>query len=437
MRYPIIFLILISDIAALAATALFFRETPHWVVWSMAALGIALLAHIYIAIVRPVKTISLGMDLVNSQDFSSRLAKVGHPDADKLVEMFNRMMNSLKNERLRRHEQNSFLSQLIESSPMGIVVLDFDRNVSMLNPAAANMMGLAIGKECPCCRLEEIPGELAGAMATVNLGETRTIRLSDTRIYRCASLSFMESGFPRQFLLIESLTEEVYRAEKAAYEKVIRMIAHEVNNSMAGIKSLLETLAAIMAEDDSLAELIDSCHERCVSMSKFITSYAEVVKLPQPRLASCDLNSTVSRQIPFLEAMIPGGINLEFTPATSPVMVMTDSVMFEQVMVNIVKNAAESILDGMKTDATLQGRISIKVTEKPAGIVIDDNGPGIDAETATHLFTPFFTTKPSGQGIGLLCISEILRRHNCRFSLSTIDESVTRFSITFPDRKQS
>ncbi len=274
-----------------------------------------------------------------------------------------------------------------------------------------------------------MPGELAAAVATVKQGETRTIRLSDTRIYRCASLTFMESGLRRPFILIESLTDEVYRAERAAYEKVIRMIAHEVNNSMAGIKSLLETLADIMADDDAMTELIGSCHERCISMSKFITTYADVVKLPQPRLAPCNLNDTISRQMPFLEAMMPSGITMRFIPSPQPAHAMADTVMLEQVMVNIVKNAAESITE---SDNSATGLISITVTSNPTTLTIDDNGCGIDPGTASHLFTPFFTTKPSGQGIGLLCISEILRRHHCRFSLATIRDGLTRFTITFP-----
>lgn len=429
MRNNLVFLLLAADIIALAIATLLFPATPRWLLAAMLFLAALLLGYAYISIVRPIKTLTLGMDLVNSQDFSSRLAKVGHPDADKLVGMFNRMMDSLKNERLRRHEQNSFLELLIESSPMGIVVFDFDNRMDMINPAASRLLSHGQAGQCLGRRLCEMPGELAAAVATVKQGETRTIRLSDTRIYRCASLTFMESGFRRPFILIESLTDEVYRAERAAYEKVIRMIAHEVNNSMAGIKSLLETLADIMADDDATTELIGSCHERCISMSKFITTYADVVKLPQPRLAPCNLNDTISRQMPFLEAMMPSGITMRFIPSPQPAHAMADTVMLEQVMVNIVKNAAESISE---SDNSATGLISITLTSNPTTLTIDDNGCGIDPGTASHLFTPFFTTKPSSQGIGLLCISEILRRHHCRFSLATIRDGLTRFTITFP-----
>ncbi len=149
MRNNLVFLLLAADIIALAIATLLFPATPRWLLAAMLFLAALLLGYAYISIVRPIKTLTLGMDLVNSQDFSSRLAKVGHPDADKLVGMFNRMMDSLRNERLRRHEQNSFLELLIESSPMGIVVFDFDNRMDMINPAASRLLSHGQAGKCP------------------------------------------------------------------------------------------------------------------------------------------------------------------------------------------------------------------------------------------------------------------------------------------------
>lgn len=431
MRNWFTFTLLLLDLVALAVVLFLFKDAPWWVAAALLGAAMVLLVAMYFAMVRPIRTIILGMDLVSSQDFSSRLAKVGYAEADKLVEMFNRMMECLKNERLRQHEQNSFMSLLIEASPMGIAIFDFDARLTMMNPAAASFLGFQSPVKAEGMKLGDFPGELSAAIAMIPQGETHTIRLTDTEIYRCARLSFMEMGFPRPFLLIESLTEEVYRAEKSAYEKVIRMIAHEVNNSMAGLKSLLETVADMMSSEPSICELIEGCHERCVSMSKFITSYADVVKLPQPEKVSCDINGIISGRMAFLEAMAPNGIDLRFEPSQMPATAMVDTVLFEQALLNIVKNAIESIAAG----AAGNGYVAISLSANPTTVIVEDNGPGIAPETASHLFTPFFTTKPSGQGLGLMCVSEILRRHGCRFSLATVpgsDSPVTRFTIVFP-----
>ena len=118
-------------------------------------------------------------------------------------------------------------------------------------------------------------------------------------IYRCSRLTFIDRGFAHPFILIESLTFEVIKAEKKAYEKVIRMIAHEVNNSFAGISSTLESINEVletMSDTDELQEVMKVCIERNMSLSKFITNFADVVKIPEPQLSLVDLNKRVDRK---------------------------------------------------------------------------------------------------------------------------------------------
>lgn len=410
MRIRTAFLLITIFVAALIVQMFLTAGVSLWWKAGMAAaLGICLLT-LYLSVVRPMATLANGIDLLRGQDFGSRLAPVGHKDADRLVEMFNTMMQNLRNERLRQHEQNSFMSLLIEASPMGIITCDFDGNISSMNPAAKKMM----------------KGELATAVENVKPGTTQTIRLGDNSIFKVSRLWFMEMGFKRPFTLIESLTDEVYRAEKEAYGKVIRLIAHEVNNSMAGVSSLLETIATVMTHEPELHEIIEGCNERCLGLSRFITNYADVVKIPAPMTSRRNLDECLKRQLPFLEGMLPSNITLTFNPSATgdEPWAIIDTVLFEQAMVNIVKNAAESI-------GNAKGNISITTSANPTCVDIDDNGPGIPPEIAGKLFTPFLSTKPQGQGIGLLCVSEVLRRHNCRFSLATLPGGTTRFHIEF------
>lgn len=408
MRIRTAFLLIAIFVVALIVQLFLTNGISVWLKTGIAsALGICLLL-LYLSVVRPMTTLANGIDLLRGQDFGSRLAKVGHKDADRIVDMFNTMMQRLRDERLRQHEQNSFMSLLIEASPMGIITYDFDGRETSVNPAAQKLM----------------KGELAEAVNKVKPGTTQTVRLGDNSIFKVSRLWFMEMGFRRPFTLIESLTDEVYRAEKEAYGKVIRLIAHEVNNTMAGVGSLLETLATVISGEPELHEIIESCTDRCTGLSRFITSYADVVKIPAPVTSRRDLNECLRRQIPFLEGLLPQHITLSFHPAQKEAWAMVDAVLLEQAIVNIVKNSVESI-------GADKGSINITTCANPPSIDIDDDGPGIAAEIAGHLFTPFLSTKPQGQGIGLLCISEVLRRHNCRFSLATIAPRLTRFHIEF------
>lgn len=178
----------------------------------------------YRKIVKPLNSIGSGMELLREQDFSSRLSPVGQYEADRIVNVFNRMMEQLKNERLRLREQNNFLDLLIKASPMGVILTTLDEDLSELNPMAQKMLGVrqedVLGK-----KMNEIDSPLAAELANVPKGETATVRLNDSNIYRCTHSSFIDRGFQHPFFLIESLTDEVMKAEKKAYEKVIRMIA--------------------------------------------------------------------------------------------------------------------------------------------------------------------------------------------------------------------
>lgn len=380
----------------------------------------------YRKIVKPLNSIGSGMELLREQDFSSRLSPVGQYEADRIVNVFNRMMEQLKNERLRLREQNNFLDLLIKASPMGVILTTLDEDLSELNPMAQKMLGVCqedvLGK-----KMNEIDSPLAAELANVPKGETATVRLNDSNIYRCTHSSFIDRGFQHPFFLIESLTDEVMKAEKKAYEKVIRMIAHEVNNTTAGITSTLDTVEQALSTEEGMDDICDVmrvCTERCFSMSRFITRFADVVKIPEPTPTPVDLNDLAFTCKRFMEGMCTDrNIKLRLEIDETLKEVKMDASLFEQVLVNIIKNAAESI--------EKDGEIIVR-TLSPATIEVVDNGKGISKEVEAKLFSPFFSTKPNGQGIGLIFIREVLMRHGCIFSLRTYADGLTRFRILFP-----
>ena len=380
----------------------------------------------YRKIVKPLNSIGSGMELLREQDFSSRLSPVGQYEADRIVNVFNRMMEQLKNERLRLREQNNFLDLLIKASPMGVILTTLDEDLSELNPMAQKMLGVrqedVLGK-----KMNEIDSPLAAELANVPKGETATVRLNDSNIYRCTHSSLIDRGFQHPFFLIESLTDEVMKAEKKAYEKVIRMIAHEVNNTTAGITSTLDTVEQALSTEEGMDDICDVmrvCTERCFSMSRFITRFADVVKIPEPTLTLVDLNDLAFTCKRFMEGMCTDrNIKLRLEIDETLKEVKMDASLFEQVLVNIIKNAAESI--------EKDGEIIVR-TLSPAIVEVVDNGKGISKEVEAKLFSPFFSTKPNGQGIGLIFIREVLMRHGCTFSLRTYADGLTRFRILFP-----
>ena len=385
------------------------------------------LIYFYRKVVKPLNSIAGGMDLLQAQDFSSHLSPVGQREADRIVSIFNRMMNQLKEERLRLREQNHFLDLLISVSPMGVIILTLDERISMANKAALEFLDEGTEEDIMNKTMDELSGSLAEELNRIPKDTTVTIRLSDSRIYRCSRLSFIDRGFAHPFYLIESLTSEVMKAEKKAYEKVIRMIAHEVNNSVAGITSTLDTIDdALQTIDDTedIREVMKVCVERSYSMSQFITNFADVVKIPEPQKEEVHLNDRVTACKIFMENLCQNReIDLHLELCEENPVVSMDTSLFEQVLINIIKNATESI--------DTNGKIFIRTSASPLMLEIGDTGKGISKEVETKLFTPFFSTKPNGQGIGLIFIREVLMKHGYTFSLRTYPDGITRFRICF------
>ena len=444
MKLKYSYLILVAAILLLAGVTLFatFGSQP-WLFYLTEGFVVLLLLYLvyfYRRTLQPYDTLISGMELVRDLDLTTRLAPSGQYETDIIVRTFNDLLARLRTEHLSLEEQYTFLSLLIEASPMGVVQCDLDGNTTSMNPAARSMMTPVISE----------------AMQHLPLGSETTVHLTaEPGIYRISHLSFPDRGYQHPFYLIESLTSEVRRAEKAAYERVIRMIAHEVNNSVAGIMGVME------GEDP----LSLSLRSRLLAMSSFVTRFAEVVKIPAPQLQLCDLSEEVEACRPFLENLcLAANVRLEFHLTDDAIPVHLDPVLFQQVLVNIVKNSVESIKDSPPEPVqaehsvppswhpTREGAITVAIqkllpsnhyapslTGRAGGessLTITDNGRGISPEAAQHLFTPFFSTKPQGQGLGLLLIRDILTAHGCTFTLQTDpSDHLTRFTILFPGGK--
>ena len=420
MRLKHYFALLAVGTVLLGGVALFgtFRSHPtlFYMTEGFVVLLLFYLWYFYRKTIRPYDTLIGGIELVRDLDLTTRLAPSGQHETDIIVRTFNDLLNRLRSEHLRLEEQYTFLNLLIEASPMGVIQCDLNGNITSMNPAAREMLSPSI---------EE-------AIHALPLGEATSVRIpGEPQLFRISHQSFPDRGYQHPFFLIESLTSEVRLAEKAAYERVIRMIAHEVNNSVAGI---------IGGGGEAV--------ERLTALSAFVTRFAEVVKIPQPQLQLCDLSEEVEACRPFLENMCTQAhVRLDFHLTDEAIPVHLDTVLFQQVLINIVKNAVEA-----SPPAPLQGErgvVTIEVAKHSTplphregqgggSLVVTDNGHGIPPSVATHLFTPFFSTKPQGQGLGLLLIRDILTSHHCTFSLLTDpNDHLTRFTIQFPTNCKS
>lgn len=365
---------------------------------------------------------------LSENDYTTRVRETGQKDLDALIGVYNKMVDSLRDERLKLQEQHHLLSTILSVSPSGFLTLDFDGRVDFANPSAETLLGRT-AVEAKGRTLIELASPLALGLDGLAPGETQVLSLWGGRRIKCHRGSFLDRGFPRSFVLMEELTEELRLYEKAAYEKLIRMMSHEVNNSVGASNSLLHSCLNYArhlpdADRADFENALGVVIGRTEKLSAFMRSFAEVVRLPAPNRQPCDVRALVEDVArlmkPAAEAL---GIALERDLGPDPVSAHLDRGQMEQVLVNVVKNAIEAAGKG--------GRVAVRIARDDGRtrIIVEDTGPGIARETRTSLFTPFFTTKPEGQGIGLTVVQEILRQHRFDFSLDSPTGGPTRFTI--------
>jgi two-component system nitrogen regulation sensor histidine kinase NtrY len=350
----------------------------------------------------PLEMIRTGTDLMNERDFGSKFVAVGQPELDRLIEIYNSMVDRLREERLAAEERHQLLQKIVEASPAGIVICDFDGNVEQMNPAAQRLLA---GID---------PKSLSEGVMTIGGGRRAKVWCRE----------FTDRGFRKSFYLIEELTEELRLSEKAAYEKLIRMMSHEVNNSVGAVRSLLESLLRYApqvqnADREDFTGAVTVASNRINSLNEFMSGFADVVRIPPPHLREASMPAIIASTVALVRTELESrNITLREDVERNGA-VRVDPHQFEQVLINVMRNAIESIGTGGTIDIAWSGDT----------LTVRDSGGGIDATSRQQLFTPFFTTKREGRGLGLTVIQEILKNHGATFWLEGREGGGAEFGV--------
>lgn len=362
-------------------------------------------------------------------EYGSRYPPVGHPELDEVLATYNRMLATLQQERLRLGEQRGFAEKFLEDTPVGVLIFDFDGRITLANPRACALLGGVERAALKGLPLKSLDAPLAAALSALAVGETRMLSDAHGRRLRCRRSQFADRGFPRSYVLIEELTAELNRTERDTYEKLIRMMSHEVTNTVAAAGSLLQsclTYARQLQDAESRGDCESALTvviERNRGLNEFIRGFSELVRLPAPQLESMEIGEMLlSTQTMFKAELERRNILLNVEVAAGLPRVSLDRNQMDQVLINVIKNAIEAI----GRDGTIQ-----IVAGGCAGVVelsIFDTGTGLSEAARGHLFTPFYTTKPHGQGLGLTLVREILTQHGFDYSLEPV-AGRTRFRI--------
>ncbi len=365
-------------------------------------------------VIRPLQTVANLLSALREGDFSirARRAQRDEPLGDVHAEI-NYLGNVLKAQRLGALEATALLRTVMEEIDVAVFAFDNKETLRLVNRS---------GQELLAAPAERILGHSAADLGVSEWLEGDDVRvLSSTRFpggsgrWGMRRTSFREGGRPHTLVVIADLSVPLREEELKAWQRLVRVLGHELNNSLAPIKSLAGSLNSMLKrtprapdwEDDMRAGL-EIIETRADGLSRFMQAYARLAKLPQPSLAQAEL-------VPLIRRAAALETRLAITVTGGPELTASvDAAQIEQVLINLFKNAV---------DASLETHGAVRVEWKRQGsafeVRIEDDGPGL-ANTA-NLFVPFFTTKPSGSGIGLLLCRQIAENHGGSLSLKNRD----------------
>ena len=429
-RYQLLlFLLLLYGLLGVLLAAVRVEHPVLFVGGEVGLLGsLALAWQLYRSLLRPVRLLAAGTAALAAQDFSLKFNPVGQPELDQLALVYNQMLEALRQERIGQHEQSVLLERLVAASPAGILLLDFEDRITSTNAAAARALGEPAAS-LPGRAVAALPVPWGPALAALAVGQPQTLRLPGGQTYRAAAARFLDRGFARRFVVLEELTHELRAQEKQAYEQLIRLVAHEVNNSVGAVNSLLGSFGhyapQLAAPDQAdFTQALAVSIARNTQLADFVAAYARLVRLPPPAPHPLDLHQLLRDLARLLAPQSAAqGIRWHWHLASEdPLWVAADSQQLGQALLNVAKNALEAI-------GPAGGNVWVRTTTAPPALALENDGAPLTPEVSQQLFTPFFSTKPGGQGIGLLLVRDILLAHGFPFRLEAGAGGRTVFSV--------
>lgn len=361
------------------------------------------------AIVQPLRGLSNVIEAYRAGDYTVRGRRASGRDAlGELAGEINDLGKTLHAQRLQAMEATALLEKLIGSIDVAVFAFDSAHQLRLANPAAARLLDVppdfAVGRSATEVALEEFLEGTGGTRIVASVA-------GHSGRWQVTHGTFRESGLAQHLLIVADLRQALREEERLAWQRLIRVIGHEVNNSLTPIRSLAETLRDLMGEalvpgrarEDAL-DALGVISDRTEVLGRFLAQYSRLARLPQPKPRWVRLGPLLARV-----AALDAGHRIKVAVEGS-LEACVDEDQLEQALINLVKNAIE---------AQAQDSRAIELVARARGdvlnIAISDSGPGI--ANPDNLFVPFFTTKPGGSGVGLALSRQIAEGHGGTLSL--------------------
>ncbi|WP_406664983.1 sensor histidine kinase [Gallaecimonas sp. GXIMD1310] len=420
-------LVLLASLLTLAATAGLLL-TLAWPLWLSLLLGLlaALLTGLLLGrrvtarLHKGLAALTTGLLNFKDNDFSVSLTHHGKDELAQLAQLYNDAAQKLRAERTHIYQRELMLDTVLQSSPLALLLCDDKERMLYANPAARQL--LADGRAITGLRLQQLtlPEALLDAMAAPQDGLFTLPQEPDPEIWHLSRSRFQLNGQRHQLYLFKQLTRELSRAEVSTWKKLIRVISHELNNSLAPIASMANTGRQLLAKPDIalLKQVFDTISERSEHLHRFLQSYVRFARLPSPRQEAIQWQPLLAK----LQELVPFQISEPLPSAAG----WADPAQLTQVLLNLLKNAAEA---GSPANDI---QLAIRQQGQWHCLEVSDKGSGMSEAVLHQALLPFYSTKKDGTGLGLALCREIAEAHGGRLSLENRPAGGLRVRIWLP-----
>ncbi|HTW64907.1 MAG TPA: ATP-binding protein, partial [Bryobacteraceae bacterium] len=362
----------------------------------------------------PLRTLANLLEAMREGDYSIRGRHSKNDDPlGEVMQQVNAMSATLREQRLGALEATTLLRKVMEEINVAVFAFDGDHRLRLVNRAGERML------DQPSERMLGESAEVLGLAqyleGEAQRTEQRTFPGATARWGVSRSL-FREGGRPHQLVVVTDLTRPLREEELKAWRRLVRVLGHELNNSLAPIKSIAGSLESILARDPRPADWEDDTRRglaiiaaRSEALSRFMSAYATLAKLPRPTMAPVSVPELVRRV---------AGLETRIAPVLAPgpeIVIQADADQLEQLLINVIRNAADASLE---TGGAV--RVGWERQNSHLALWIRDEGPGLP--NTGNLFVPFFTTKPAGSGIGLVLSRQIAEAHGGTLTLQNASD---------------
>ncbi len=364
---------------------------------------------------------------------------------DELSAAFNDVMNDFQQVRSEREEHFHYLQSIVQNIDISILAYQRDGTVEMINPAAKKLFQINTLRNIN--KLRALSDDLAETLLTINPGENRLVKVQDEEDILQLAIYATEFKVKDKLILlstVKNIQNVLEEQETAAWQKLIRVLTHEIMNSIAPISSLSFTVESMLKQFttggkgareidlDTVKEIqgaLQTINKRSTGLMNFVETYRSLTKIPEPNFTQVRMQELIDNVHTLMKKEVQDkNIHLINTVEPATIELTVDEQMIEQVLINLVKNSIQA-LEGKE-----QGTIHIRGFYNKRGrptIQVIDNGQGILSDVIDKIFIPFFTTKRSGSGIGLSLSRQILRLHGGTITAKSDPGEETIFTMTF------